>query len=85
MEGERVMETELRTLWDNVSVMLALAIAQIGVWYGLNMLISKHIGSKTGEDIRTCIKEKVVGPAIIRAGIHLSTAWMVTSAFARWV
>lgn len=79
------MEGEIRTVWDNLYLMGALAGAQIAVWYGLNMLISKHIGRKTGDDIRTCINEKVVGPAIIRAGIHISTAWMVTSAFSRWV
>lgn len=79
------MEGEVTTMWDRTLIMVVLAFVQIGVWYGLNWLISKHMGRNTYDDIKACIDEKVVGPAIVRAGIHISTAWMVTSGFARWV
>ena len=71
------------SLATNVLIMLGSGVAQIIVWACMNFLFSKVIGRTTKDDYEICIKEKIVGPAIIRLGIMLPIALMVISAFDR--
>ena len=69
----------------DLSVMALIGLAQVMTWWFLNRFISTKIGRSTKDDYVACIKEKIFGPAVIRLGIHISTAWMVTAAFSRWI
>ena len=71
------------SLTTNVLIMLASGVAQIMVWACMNFLFSKVIRRTIKDDYEICIKEKIVGPAIIRLGIMLPIALMVISAFDR--
>ena len=74
-----------REILQNVLIMLGSGAMQIVVWFYLSKFISNQIGRSTKDDYDVCIKDKIIGPAIIRAGVHLSIAWMVTSAFSRFI
>jgi len=74
---------DIGSLERNLFIMLASGGTQVVAWYYLNVFISYKLGRTTKDDYALCIKEKLVGPAVIRLGIQLSTALMVYSAFNR--
>lgn len=71
------------TFLFNVLIMLGSGVLQVVAWYYLNVFVSKKIGRTVKDDYEICIKEKIIGPAIIRLGILLAIALIVVSAFDR--
>lgn len=69
---------------ENLSVLFLLAGCMLGTWWGLIRLVNKSLGY----DLRTIydkIYEDPLAASILRVGVMYTVAYLVSSAFSRFV
>ena len=69
---------------ENFFLMLVIAIVMVLAWYFLQVFINKKIGRTTRMDYDEAIKGNIA-PVLMRVGIMYSIAWIITTAFGRFV